>query len=165
MWIARDVEDIAAFKALEKDSDRGAAIDADEKLKRLYHLVEEGVTDLDDILKDRLNALKAERDRAIAALERTKEQSTPDIKIDPGLIERFGRTMQESFSTGSIPFRKAYLRALVDVVEVDDHQVRIKGNKDLLEKAILAQNKQSPCSQMSTKWRAQRDSNSRPLDS
>jgi site-specific DNA recombinase len=139
--------------------------DADEKLKRLYHLVEEGVTDLDDILKDRLNALKAERDRAIAALERTKDQSTPDIKIDPGLIERFGRTMQESFSTGSIPFRKAYLRALVDVVEVDDHQVRIKGNKDLLEKAILAQNTQPPCSQMSTKWRARRDSNSRPLDS
>ena len=49
--------------------------DADEKLKRLYHLVEKGVTDLDDILKDRLNALKAERDRAIAALERAKEQS------------------------------------------------------------------------------------------
>jgi site-specific DNA recombinase len=135
------------------------AADADEKLKRLYHLVEEGVTDLDDILKDRLNALKAERDRAIAALERAKEQSTPNIKIDPTLIERFGRTMQESFSTGSIPFRKAYLRALIEVVEVDDHQVRIKGNKDLLEKAILAQNTQPPCSQMSTRWRAREDSN------
>jgi site-specific DNA recombinase len=139
--------------------------DADEKLKRLYHLVEDGMTDLDDVLKDRLNALKGERDRAIAALERAKEQSAPDIKIDPGLVERFGRTMQDSFSNGSIPFRKAYLRALIEVVEVDDHQIRIKGNKDLLEKAILAQNMEPPCSQMSTRWRARRDSNSRPLDS
>ena len=83
---------------IPKPTTRCRLTDADEKLKRLYHLVEEGLTDLDDILKDRLNALKAERDRAIAALERTKEQSTPDIKIDAGLIERFGRTMQESFS-------------------------------------------------------------------
>ena len=139
--------------------------DADEKLKRLYHLVEEGLTDIDDVLKDRLNALKADRDRAIAALERTKEQIAPNIQIDPALIERFGRTMRENFRTGSMPFRKAYLRALVDVIEVDDHQVRIKGSKDLLERAILAQNTQSQCSQMSTRWRARKDSNLRPLNS
>src|ERR1700730_7468260 len=121
--------------------------DADDKLKRLYKLVEDGLTDLDNILKDRLNTLKAERDRANAALERAKEHSASQIEIDPALIERFGRTMREQFSTGSIPFRKAYLQALVDVIEVDDHQVRIKGNKDLLERAVLAsQNGQSWCS-------------------
>ena len=38
-------------------------IDADDKLKRLYRLVEDGLTDLDEVLKDRLNALKADRDR------------------------------------------------------------------------------------------------------
>ena len=124
------------------------------------------MTELDEVLRDRLNALKAERERTIAALERAKEQIAPDIKIDPGLIEKFGRTMQENFTTGSIPFRKAYLQALIDVIEVDDHQVRIKGSKDLLEKAILAsRTEQSGCSQMSTRWRARRDSNSRPLDS
>ena len=37
--------------------------DAEDKLKRLYRLVEDGVTDLDDVLKDRLNSLKADRDR------------------------------------------------------------------------------------------------------
>lgn len=134
--------------------------DADEKLKRLYQLVETGMTDLDDILKERLNVLKAERDHARAALDRAKEQIAPEITIDPALIEKFGRTMRENFSAGSIPFRKAYLRALVDVIEVDDQQIRIKGSKDLLEKAILAQNSQPRCSQMSTKWRARRDSNS-----
>ena len=48
-------------------------------------------------------------------------------------------------------------------IEVDDHQIRIKGNKELLEKAVLAsQNGQSWCSQTSTRWRARRDSNSQP---
>jgi site-specific DNA recombinase len=113
-------------------------IEADDKLKRLYRLVEDGLTDLDEVLKDRLNTLKADRDRAKAALERAKEHSVYQIQIDPALIERFGRTMREKFSTGSVPFRKAYLRSLIDVVEVDDHQIRIKGNKELLEKAVLA---------------------------
>ena len=141
-------------------------IEADDKLKRLYRLVEDGLTDLDEVLKDRLNTLKADRDRAKAALERAKEYSVSHIRIDPALIERFGRTICENLSTGSVPFRKAYLRSLIDVIEVDDHQIRIKGNKELLEKAVLAsQNAQSWCSQASTRWRARRDSNSRPLPS
>jgi len=42
--------------------------------------------------------------------------------------------MRENFSTGSVLFRKAYLQSLIDVIEVDDHQIRIKGTKDLLER-------------------------------
>jgi len=136
-------------------------IEAEDKLKRLYRLVEDGLTDLDEVLRERLNTLKSERDRAKAALERAKAHSASHIQIDPALIERFGRTMGENFGGGSVPFRKAYLRSLIDVIEVDDHQVRIKGNKDLLEKAVLAsQNGQPRCSQTSTSWRARRDSNS-----
>jgi site-specific DNA recombinase len=129
--------------------------DAEDKLKRLYRLVEDGLTDVDEVLKDRLNTLKIDRDRAKAALERAQQHSDSQIQIDPALIERFGRTMRENFSTGSVPFRKAYLRSLIDVIEVDDHQVRIKGSTDLLEKAVLAsQNCQTGCSQMSTRWRS-----------
>ena len=134
--------------------------EGEDKLKRLYRLVEDGLADVDEVLKDRLNTLKAERDRAKAALDRAKEQASPRIEIDPALIERFGRTMRENFSIGSVPFRKAYLQALIDVIEVDDHRVRIKGSKDLLEKAVLtSQTGEIRCSQMSTKWRAGRDSN------
>jgi site-specific DNA recombinase len=140
---------------------RREMIDAEDKLKRLYRLVEDGLTDLDEVLKDRLQTLKADRDRAKAALERAKEHPASQIQIDPALIERFGRTVRENFVSGSVPFRKAYLRSLIDVIEVDDHQVRIKGSKDLLEKAVLAsQNSQGWCSQPSTRWRARRDSNS-----
>ena len=112
------------------------------------------------MLSDRLTALKADRDRAKAALERAKESSASQIRIDPALIERFGRVMRENFSTGSVPFRKAYLQALIDSIEVHDDVVRIRGSKDVLEKAIFASQNGAPCSQMSTNWRARRDSNS-----
>src|SRR5215470_11358592 len=131
---------------------------AEEKLKRLYRLVENGVTDLDEVLKDRLNTLKADRDRAHAALERAKGHLAPQIQIDPALIVRFGRMMQEHFTAGSVPFRKAYLQSLITIIEVDEHQIRIRGTKDLLEKAVLAsQNGPAACSRMSTKWRSLRD--------
>jgi site-specific DNA recombinase len=135
--------------------------DVEDKLKRLYRLVEDGITDLDDVLKDRLNNLKAERDRAMAALEAAKYQIAPEIRIDPALIERFGRSMREKFTIGSVSFRKAYLQSLIDTVEVDDHHIRIRGSKELLERAVLAgQTASEPGSQMSTRWRARRDSNS-----
>jgi hypothetical protein len=38
--------------------------EAEDRLKRLYRLVEDGVTDLDEVLKERLDRLKADRDRA-----------------------------------------------------------------------------------------------------
>jgi site-specific DNA recombinase len=135
--------------------------DVEDKLKRLYRLVEDGITDLDDVLKDRLNNLKAERDRAMAALEAAKYQIAPGIRIDPALIERFGRSMREKFTIGSVPFRKAYLQSLIDTVEVDDLHIRIRGSKEVLERAVLAEQTASePGSQMSTRWRARRDSNS-----
>jgi site-specific DNA recombinase len=134
--------------------------DAEDRLKRLYRLVEDGVTDLDDVLKERLDRLKADRDRAKAALDATKSQHGAAIQIDPALIESFGRTMRENLTTGSTPFRKAYLRSLIDVIEVDDAHIRIKGRKDVLEKAVLASRPGAePRSQMSTSWRTRHDSN------
>jgi site-specific DNA recombinase len=68
--------------------------------------------------------------------------------------------MREKFTTGSVPFRKAYLQSLIDTVEVDDHHIRIRGSKEVLERAVLAgQAAGGPGSQMSTRWRARRDSN------
>ena len=75
-------------------------------------------------------------------------QRVADIRIDPAMIESFGRTMRQKLTSGSVPFRKAYLRSLVDVIEVDDAQIRIKGCKDLLERAILASR-----AGMSLRWR------------
>jgi site-specific DNA recombinase len=48
--------------------------------------------------------------------------------------------MREKFTTGSVPFRKTYLQSLIDVVEVDDHQIRIKGSKDVWNAPFLRNN-------------------------
>ena len=124
------------------------------------------MTDLDEVLKDRLNTLKSERDRANATLDRASPHAGSPMQINSALIEQFGRTMHEKFSTGSVPFRKAYLQSLIDVIEVDAAQIGIKGCKGVLERAVLAGGA-SPAggSQMRNKWRARRDSNSRPSDS
>jgi hypothetical protein len=46
------------------------------------------------------------------------------------------------------------------VIEVDDAQIRIKGSKDVLERAVLAsRNGAIPGSQMGTDWRSLGESN------
>jgi site-specific DNA recombinase len=47
--------------------------------------------------------------------------------------------MREHITVGATPFRKAYIQALVDRVEVDDGVVRIIGDKATLEQAIAGQ--------------------------
>jgi hypothetical protein len=56
------------------------------------------------------------------------------IQPDPALIAVFGQMMREHLTTGSIPFRKAYLQSLIEVIEFDDAQIRIVVSKDVLEK-------------------------------
>ncbi len=45
---------------------------AEEKLKRLHKLIDDGVAEADDLLKDRIAILKAGRDRAKEALKRAR---------------------------------------------------------------------------------------------
>ncbi|WP_419829843.1 recombinase family protein [Methylobacterium sp.] len=133
----------------------------EDKLKRLYTMVEDGVTDLDDILAERLSALKLERDRAKAALDRIQVAQRPAAAIDPELVARFGTLMRENVTTGEIPFRKAWLQAIVDRVEVDDSVIRIIGDKANLEAVIAAGGASTPAGVRSSvrKWRARKDSN------
>jgi hypothetical protein len=58
-----------------------------------------------NVLKDRLNTLKADRDRSKAALERAKSHSSQASRIDPALLEQFGRSMRENITLGgdSVP--------------------------------------------------------------
>jgi site-specific DNA recombinase len=90
------------------------------------------------VLADRLAALKFERERAKAALERIKVQSAPQIALESDQIERCGSFMRERITEGETSFRKAYLRALVDAIEVDDKVIHIHGSKASLEQAVIA---------------------------
>ena len=141
------------------------AQDADARLRRLYKLVEDGLADMDDILKDRITALKAERETAYAAAERAKGTNGPPVTIAPAKIEAFGNLMRGQLTSGDIPFRKAYLGAIIDRVEVDDTIIRIMGRKDVLATAIASSGTPvPPVRSFVRRWRAGKDSNPRPSD-
>jgi DNA invertase Pin-like site-specific DNA recombinase len=138
------------LQLLEKE-----AFEADERLRRLYKLVEEGSAAADEVLQERITALRADRDRARVALERAQIAMRPPVDVNPIVIERFGQTMRENLTTGEIPFRKTYLGSIVDRVEVDDSEIRIVGRKDVLERAVLANGAPVPrVRSFAPKWRA-----------
>jgi DNA invertase Pin-like site-specific DNA recombinase len=136
------------------------AADAEDKLKRLYRMVEDGVADMDDLLKERIGALKFDRERAQAALDRIRATNVPASTIPADVIERFGRAMRENITTGEVPFRKAYLRSVIDRIEVDDDIIRITGDKTRLEQAIGGKSfATSGVRSFARKWYAQGESN------
>lgn len=57
------------------------AVDAADKLKRLYRMVEDGVAELDDILRERIASLKLDRERAQTTRDRIQIQATPAVEI------------------------------------------------------------------------------------
>lgn len=100
--------------------------------------MEDGRSEVDDLLNERIADLKLTRSKAHAALERARAASVTIRDDRPILIERFTRTMRERLSTGPVPARKALLGSLIDRVEVDDREIRIVGRKEALGHAILA---------------------------
>jgi hypothetical protein len=56
---------------------------AEDKLRRLYALVEDGVTDLDEVLKVRLADIKADRDRARSAPTGSKANLRRPVSTGP----------------------------------------------------------------------------------
>ena len=134
--------------------------DAEERLKRLYRSIEDGIVELDDILRERTGALKAQRERAKAALDQARVQCGTSAAIDARKIDAFARLMNEKLDAGDTNTRKTYIRSIIDAVEVDDRAIRIVGSKDILQAAIAGkQTGNGNVSGFVRKWRARHDSN------
>ena len=141
--------------ALEREAET-----AEEKLKRLYKLIEDGVAEMDDLLKDRINTLKADRDRAKEALSRARCGVRAKSEVTPEAVEKFGALMRDRVLEGDAPARKAWIGAIIDRIEVDHDAVRIFGRKDVLEQAITSGGQLTPGVRTCVpKWRARQDSN------
>ena len=137
----------------------------EDRLRRLYRLVEDGSAEADDLLRERMAALRAERDAAKAALDRAVSGKVPASRMDPAMLVRFGQMMRERLTTGEIPFRRTQLASIVDRIEVDEHAVRIVGRKDVLEQAVIAGGAATPAVRSFVPgWRSRQDSNLRPPD-
>jgi len=59
----------------------------------------------------------------------------------------------------AIPFRRSYLRAVIDQVEVDDDEVRIHRRHDVLERPVMRGVATAAVPSFVRKYRAGRDSN------
>ena len=139
------------------------AEDADDRLRRLYKLVEDGLAQMDEILKDRIASLKTGREAALAALDRARSATHPTDHVSVLAVDRFVRTMRERLTTGTIPFRKAYIGSIVDRIEVDDAHVRIMGRKEVLEQAVRSSETTPPVVHTFVpNWRPRRGSNTQP---
>ena len=79
----------------------------DQRLRRLYKMVEDGLVEIDDLLGDRIAALKADRETAHAALSRARGTNRAPIVIPSDKIAAFGQLMRERLTTLEVPFRKA----------------------------------------------------------
>ena len=109
---------------------RSKISDADNRLRRLYAAIESGVADLNDqTLKDRIAAVKSERDLAQIAFDRALAETEPRARITNEKITAFVEVMRSNVLAGDTRFRRAYIRAVIDQVEVDDHEIRIIGRK------------------------------------
>lgn len=113
---------------------------AEQKLKRLYQSIADGIIEMDDILGEQLAILKAGREKAKAALERARSQGAGAVTIDPEKVEAFSRLMTDLLSNGETPALKAWLRSILGSVVVGDKTVRIIGSKDVLAGAVTGRN-------------------------
>ncbi len=71
----------------------------------------------------------------------------------------FGRHLRELLVSEETPARKAWLRALLDRVEVDEHEIRVIGSTEALHAAIAANAVGQNVRSSVPEWRARKDSN------
>ena len=140
---------------------RAKLTDAENRLSRLYQAIENGIDPADPTLKDRVAAIKTERDIAQTAFDRAVAEMRPDARVTEDKIAAFVEFMRRNVLTGDTSFRRSYLRAVIDKVEVDDTEIRIHGRRTVLERLVMGGGAApSGVPSFVREWRARRDSNS-----
>jgi site-specific DNA recombinase len=96
----------------------------------------------------------------LASLERIAEQVRNRADITPERVAAFADLMREKLDSGDMQARKAYLRSVITAIQVDDHKVRIVGEKATLADVVAGrQTRIGSVRGFVRKWRAGRDSN------
>ena len=91
----------------------------------------------DPTLVDRLRGLKAQESELVGQAELLQRQlGTAAPAITEEKVARFGTVMRQALLSGDPQFRRGYVHLFVDRVEVDDGEIRIRGPKAALSKAV-----------------------------
>ena len=112
---------------------------------------------------DRLEARRSELARLIAIDERGN--GLPRRPLTDAQLKAFGSNLSAMLRSGPKPFRKEYVRLLVDEVKVGTGSIRIGGSKAAL--AAAAHSGKTAAGRVPSferQWRARQDSNLRPPD-
>jgi site-specific DNA recombinase len=144
---------------------RKRAAEAEAKLKRLYDAIENGIADVSDpMLKERVVELKSIRDQARADAERAEgalDRLGPSIT--PQMLRTFASEARRRMRIESGGYRRDYLRALAQRVEVDANEIRILGSKNILLRTLAAASSAKTAGfgvpSFVPKWRPRQDSN------
>ena len=115
-----------------------------DRLQRLYRAIEEGIVELDADLKQRIQALKQEREVAQTAFDRMTVQANTRAAITPARLEAFSKLMREKLDTADVQARKAYLRSVIAEIEVGDGKIRVFSDKTALAATAIGQNTGAP---------------------
>jgi site-specific DNA recombinase len=146
---------------------RRVAADADAKLTRLYAAIEEGVVDATDPnLKGRLAELRRVRDAASEDVKRAETRNEPARAVlTPDLVKRFGAEARKKLRDREGGFRRHYVQAVVQRVEVADDEIRICGSPERLLQAIsgpVVGSDSAGVRGFEPRWLPGQDSNLRP---
>jgi site-specific DNA recombinase len=117
----------------------------ESKIGRLLDAIQEGLTQETDLVRDRLTKLEQERGevlRLIASLER--RQNIPSNLLSERNVKAFERVFKDRLHAQDSTLRKAYIRALVEKIEVDQREIRISGSQAALATSVVAAAKRGP---------------------
>lgn len=113
------------------------AVETEKSLSNLYRSIESGILDpAEPTLQARVHDLRAKRDLARTALERTQANLIDPPAIDANIIRKFAEEVSRRLAEGSIEARKAWLSAIVDAVIVEPGTIRVVGRNDNFERTL-----------------------------
>lgn len=115
------------------------ALDAENKLTRLYEAIEADLADLTDSnLKRRITELKRIRDAAQADVERAEGRTKERIEITPEALRMFAMGAKDRMRHCDGSFRRNYIQQLVQRAEVGTDEIRIVGSRSRLLQTLVA---------------------------
>lgn len=135
----------------------------EEAARRLLEMVERGIAPLDEMLGNRLSALRQRREELIRLkAAAARQRRSPGLTLAPDQVEEFCGPMRERLLSADIATRQRYLRLFVERIEVDDAEVRLTGRKDRLEARLRPSAGLEPVPSFVPEWCPRPDSNGRP---
>jgi hypothetical protein len=65
-------------------------------------MVEDGLAEMDDLLRECIASLRLDRERVQAALARATADAAATVTVSPEMVERFARIMLERIQSGEV---------------------------------------------------------------